>query len=147
MSNMNLRFNMYGAPAVFDDRQPGLLAVAVDDEEDILEAVTELMKDFGIDVIGESDPRRAITLVERLLPDVVILDIMMPDMDGYEFASKLESDPRTSHIPIVYLTAKGIEDDLCRTFAQGGTMYVKKPFMADELADALRISVSLSKTL
>jgi CheY-like chemotaxis protein len=147
MINTHLQIDAYDGPTVLDDTYPSLLAVAVDDEEDILDAVTELMKDFKIDVVGESDPRKAVELVKKLLPDVIVLDIMMPGMDGYEFAEEMGADPRTSHIPIVYLTAKCIEDDLCRTFTQGGIMYVKKPFMADELAQSLRMAVSLAKTL
>lgn len=147
MLNIRQQFNASDGPATIDDGYPRLLAVAVDDEEDILETVTELMKDFRIDVVGESDPHKAVDLVGKLLPDVIVLDIMMPGIDGYEFAKRMEADPRTSHIPIVYLTGKCIEDDLCRTFAQGGIMYVKKPFMADELAQSLRMAVSLAKTL
>ena len=70
MINVDPQFDTYDGPTVLDDTYPSLLAVAVDDEEDIIETVTELMKDFGIDVVGESDPRRAVGLVRKLLPDV-----------------------------------------------------------------------------
>jgi CheY-like chemotaxis protein len=105
------------------------------------------MQEFGFEIVGETDPVKAISTVRRLRPDVIILDIMMPEMDGYEFARIISSEEETRKIPIVYLTAKTIKDDLCRSFALGGTMYVKKPFLAQELADSLRIAVSLAKAV
>ena len=123
----------------------GIRVVAVDDEPDVVDTVVQLMQDFGFEIVGETDAATAITLVKNFKPDVIILDIMMPGMDGYEFARRILSDDETRQIPIVYLTSKGIRDDLCRSFAQGGTMYVKKPFLAEELADSLRIAISLAK--
>jgi CheY-like chemotaxis protein len=142
------QFDIESGPDSSDDSSYAqeLLAVAIDDEPDIVDAVVELLKDFGIEVLSETDPIKGIELVRKTLPDVVILDIMMPEMDGYQFADALAADPSTSHIPIVYLTSKCIKDDLCKTFAQGGTLFVKKPFLAAELAESLRIAVSLAKT-
>ncbi len=125
----------------------GIRVIAVDDEPDVIDTIVELMQDFGFEIVGSTDPAGALNIVKSFRPDVILLDIMMPGMDGYEFARRILSDQDTQHIPIVYLTSKGIRDDLCRSFAQGGTMYVKKPFLAEELADSLRIAVSLAKAL
>lgn len=124
-----------------------LRAVALDDEPDVIETIIDLMSDFGFDIIGDTDPTKAFSLIREFCPDVIILDIMMPDVDGYEFAEWLESDTKTSRIPIVYLTSKDFRDDLCKSFQRGGTMYVKKPFLAQELADSLRIAISLAKAV
>ena len=122
-------------------------AVAVDDEAEVVTTIVELMQDFGVEVVGEIDPYKAFDLIKSYQPDVVILDIIMPGMDGYELATKMAEDENTREIPIVYLTAKDFKNDLCQSFARGGTMYLKKPFLAEELADSLRIAVSLSKAV
>lgn len=123
-----------------------LRVVAIDDEPGVTLAIVDLMTDFGFEIVGESDPRKAFALIKRLMPDVVILDIMMPLVDGYEIARQMSDDPSTSAIPVVYLTAKGVKNDLCRSFMSGGILYLKKPFLAEELADSLRIAVSLART-
>ncbi len=128
-------------------RGVGIRVVAVDDEPDVIDTIVQLMQDFGFEIVGETDAAKAISTVMNLKPDVIILDLMMPGMDGYEFARRMSSEKETRDIPIVYLTSKGIKNDLCRSFAQGGTMYVKKPFLAQELADSLRIAVSLAKAV
>jgi len=131
------------------DQSAGLRSIrvlAVDDEPDVVETIVELMTDFGFEIVGETDPYAAVDRVRKFAPDVVILDIMMPGMDGYEFAEKMKEDDRTRNIPIVYLTSKEIRNDLCQSFARGGTLFVKKPFLADELADSLRIATALAKT-
>jgi len=127
--------------------QQVLRAVALDDEPEVIETIIELMRDFGFEIIGETDPSKAYSLIRDLHPDVIILDIMMPDIDGYEFAGWLASDANISKIPIVYVTSKDFRNDLCQSFARGGTMYVKKPFLAEELADSLRIAISLARAV
>lgn len=127
--------------------QQVLRAVALDDEPEVIETISELMKDFGFEIVGETDPSKAYSLIRDFRPDVIILDIMMPDIDGYEFASWLASDEKMSRIPIVYVTSKDFRNDLCQSFARGGTMYVKKPFLAEELAESLRIAISLARAI
>jgi len=129
------------------ERTENIRVVAVDDEPDVVDTIVQLMQDSGFEIVGETDPVRAISIIRSLRPDVIILDLIMPDMDGYEFTRRISSDEETRKIPIVYLTSKGIKNDLCQSFAQGGTMYVKKPFLAQELADSLRIAVSLARAL
>ncbi|MBU1318363.1 MAG: response regulator [candidate division Zixibacteria bacterium] len=124
-----------------------LRAVALDDEPEVIETIIELMKDFGFYIVGETDPSKAYSLIRDFRPDVIILDILMPDIDGYEFAGWLASDENISKIPIVYVTSKDFRNDLCQSFARGGTMYVKKPFLAEELADSLRIAISLARAI
>lgn len=131
----------------YSDRGEGIRIVAIDDEPDVVETIVQLMQDFGFEIVGETDPRKGLSVVADLKPDAVLLDIMMPGMDGYEFAGEMAASADTCEIPIVYLTSKGIRDDLCQSFSQGGTMYVKKPFLAQELAESIRIAVSLAKAV
>lgn len=132
---------------LYSDGGEGIRIVAIDDEPDVVETIVQLMQDFGFEIVGETDPKKGLSVVADLKPDAVLLDIMMPGMDGYEFAGEMAASEETREIPIVYLTSKGIRDDLCRSFSQGGTMYVKKPFLAQELAESIKIAVSLAKAV
>ena len=132
----------------FDDTSLDLIrVVAVDDEPEVISSITSLLSEFGFEVAGETDSGRAIELVKRYKPDVILLDIMMPGLDGYELADKISDDGRMCDIPVVFLTAKDYHDDACQSFAHGGTLFIKKPFMAQELAKTLRVAVSLSRSM
>jgi CheY-like chemotaxis protein len=146
---MQERFDNNDYPGMTDysGNGEGIRVVAVDDEPDVIDTIVQLMQDCGFEIVGETDPATAISTVMNLKPDVIILDLMMPGMDGYEFARRISAEEETKEIPIVYLTSKGIKNDLCKSFARGGTMYVKKPFLAQELADSLRIAVSLARAV
>lgn len=119
----------------------------MDDEPEVISSIVSLLSEFGFEVAGETDSEKAVELVKRYKPDVVLLDIMMPGLDGYELADKLTEEGYVKDVPVVFLTAKDYHDDACLSFAHGGTLFIKKPFMAQELAETLRVAVSLSRSM
>ena len=100
----------------------------VDDEEDILSLVEYNLKKEGYRTIGVKTGEAALQLVEEQTPDLIILDLMLPEMDGLEVCRILKSNENTSDIPIIMLTAKGEETDIVVGLEIGADDYVTKPF-------------------
>ncbi len=110
----------------------------VDDEEDILELVEYTLTRAKFCCSRAVTGTEAVQLALSLLPDLVVLDLMLPGMDGYEVCSTLKQDPRTRHIPIIMLTAKGSEADVVRGLEHGADDYIPKPFSPPVLSARVR---------
>ncbi|MBW2209149.1 MAG: response regulator [Deltaproteobacteria bacterium] len=102
--------------------------LVVDDEEDILELVRFNLSKEGYQVICAATGENALEIARSELPDLVVLDLMLPGMDGLEVAKFLKNDPETQNIPIIMLTAKGEESDVVTGLELGADDYVTKPF-------------------
>ena len=102
--------------------------LVVDDEEDILELLRFNLSREGCQVSCASSGEEALRLVQSEIPDLVVLDLMLPGIDGLEVTRRLKSDPNTKHLPIVMLTAKGEEADIVTGLELGADDYVTKPF-------------------
>ena len=105
----------------------------VDDDLDTLRLVGLMLQHQGYRIVAASSGVQAIALSQGDKPDMVLLDIMMPDMDGYEVARKLRSDPITNNIPIIMFTAKSQVDDKVQGFEAGADDYLTKPTQPREL--------------
>ena len=108
--------------------------LAVDDEEDILELLTFNLTREGYQVAGAATGEAALQAVPREMPDLIILDLMLPGIDGLEVARRLKSDPAAKNIPIIMLTAKGEEADIVTVLELGADDYITKPFSPRILA-------------
>ena len=102
--------------------------LVVDDEEDILELVRFNLLKEGHYVICAATGERAVEIARSELPDLIVLDLMLPGMDGLEVAKFLKNDPETKDIPVIMLTAKGEESDVVTGLELGADDYVTKPF-------------------
>ena len=102
--------------------------LVVDDEEDILELVRFNLSKEGYQVICAATGEKAVEMARAELPDLMVLDLMLPGMDGLEAAKFLKNNPETQNIPIVMLTAKGEESDIVTGLELGADDYVVKPF-------------------
>ncbi|NLE28257.1 MAG: response regulator transcription factor [Phycisphaerae bacterium] len=102
--------------------------LVVDDEEDILELVKYNLAREGYQVHLAATGEEGISSVRSQLPDLVILDLMLPGIDGLEVCRQLRNDSRTSHLPIIMLTAKGDEADMVTGLELGADDYIAKPF-------------------
>jgi DNA-binding response OmpR family regulator len=109
------------------------LVLAADDDEDILDLITFRLERSGYSVLQARDGEEALELAVRELPDLVVLDVMMPKLDGFELTRRLRSEAKTSRIPIILLTARAQDADLQRGFDAGADDYIRKPFSPDEL--------------
>jgi two-component system phosphate regulon response regulator PhoB len=107
--------------------------LVVDDEPDAVELVEFNLKSNGFDVVSAADGEEAIEKARALLPDLIILDIMLPEVDGTEVCKILRRDQRTQGIPIIMLTAKAAEIDRVLGLELGADDYVTKPFSPREL--------------
>ncbi len=105
----------------------------VDDEPGLREAVQAYLEDSGFTVNVASNAREGLDLARQKLPDLVITDIMMPQVDGYQFLQQLREEPQFKSVPVVFLTARGMTSDRIQGYNAGCDAYLSKPFDPDEL--------------
>jgi DNA-binding response OmpR family regulator len=105
----------------------------IDDEPDIIKLVRISLEMANFNVIEASSGKEALEKVKAQVPDLFVLDIMMPGMNGYEVCEKLRADDRTRAVPIVMLTAKGQKNDAEQGLRSGANQYIVKPFDPYEL--------------
>jgi DNA-binding response OmpR family regulator len=117
--------------------------VIADDDPDIRRLVQITVSNAGCDVTVASDGEEALELIRQSPPDLVILDVLMPRMDGWEVAKELKSDPLTRDVPIMFLTSRGQEHDVLEGFNSGAADYMVKPFSPRELQ--VRVRAVLTK--
>jgi len=112
--------------------------LVIDDERDLIELVRYNLEKSGFDVIGATKAEAGLEVAKLNSPDVVILDIMMPGMDGLEVCRQLRADSRTARIPVIMLTAKASEADRVVGLELGADDYLPKPFSPRELVARVR---------
>jgi DNA-binding response OmpR family regulator len=118
------------------DSAPTILVA--DDEEDLRELVTYRLTRSGYQVIGAGDGLQALELAAERTPDLMVLDVMMPKLDGYELTRRVRAEAALRSIPVILLTARSQESDIDRGFEVGADDYLKKPFNPDELVARVR---------
>ncbi len=119
------------------------LILAVDDKPQNLQFLGKLLSDNGYEVGMAQSGQQALNFVKKNEPELILLDVMMPDMDGYEVCQKLKEDFSTRHIPIIFLTAKTDPEDIVNGFDVGGVDYITKPFNSPELLVRVRTHIEL----
>lgn len=110
----------------------------VDDEPSIVKMVGKRLEVEGFEVLVAMDGQEAVKKVQTEAPDLVILDLMLPKLNGYEVCMMLKEDTRYQKIPVVIFTAKAQEQDEKLGLACGADAYIRKPFKAQELLDQIR---------
>jgi DNA-binding response OmpR family regulator len=117
--------------AAADRDQP--LVLAADDDEDILDLVAFRLERSGYTVIVARDGEEALELAAKELPDLAVLDVMMPKLDGFEVTRRLRAEEDMRRMPIILLTARSQDADVQQGFEAGADDYLRKPFSPDEL--------------
>jgi CheY-like chemotaxis protein len=107
--------------------------LVVDDDPYILMSLEFLMKKNGYDVMVARNGTEALELVEKQVPHLVLLDIMMPDVDGYEICRYIKKSPELKHTKVVFMSAKTKEADIQKGYDLGASLYITKPFSTREL--------------
>ncbi len=120
--------------------------LTVDDVPKNLQILGSILRKENYDVSFASSGRSALSIIDAEKPDIILLDIMMPDMDGYEVCEKLKENPRTTNIPIIFLTAKTQTEDIIKGFELGAVDYVTKPFNASELLARVKTHIEFKST-
>jgi CheY-like chemotaxis protein len=113
----------------------------VDDEPDNLNLVADLLEFSGAKVIRAQNGQQALSLFEHDKPNIILLDLAMPDLDGWAVQEQLRARPDAQYVPIIALTALAMPDDADRVRAAGFDGYVTKPFRIKTLMDALNACV------
>jgi len=107
--------------------------LVIDDEKDLIELVRYNLEKEGFDVIAATDGQSGLEVVKKHRPDLVVLDLMMPGLDGLQVCQRLRSDPRSGRIPVIMLTAKATEADRVVGLELGADDYITKPFSPREV--------------
>lgn len=110
----------------------------VDDERNIMLSLKHLMSKAGYAVLQASDGEEALEVARASIPDLVILDVMIPKRDGYDVCQTIRSDPALKHVQIIMVTAKGQEVEIEKGLALGANAYMTKPFSTKELVGKVR---------
>lgn len=121
---------------------PGQHLLVVDDEDNLRSMLAAALQHHGFEVTPAENGRRALELIPELRPDLVLLDVMMPDLDGFEVCRRLRADG--DRTPVLFLTARDATEDKVRGLTLGGDDYLQKPFSLDELA--ARVDAVLRRT-
>lgn len=119
--------------------------LVVDDEKHILELIRFNLEKEGFKVLTAEDGAEALNLVRMEQPDLIVLDIMLPGMDGFEVCEMLSQDPSTRDIPIIMLSARAAEPDKVRGLEKGADDYVTKPFSPRELVARVKARLRRSR--
>jgi two-component system phosphate regulon response regulator PhoB len=115
----------------------------VDDERDIVHLLDYALKQAGFDTVTAADGIQALSRIREVVPDLVILDLMLPDLPGTEICRQLKSSARTAALPVIMLTARGDEVDRVVGFELGADDYITKPFSVREVV--LRVKAILRR--
>jgi CheY-like chemotaxis protein/DNA-binding CsgD family transcriptional regulator len=132
------------SPTLPDRRQSDIVLI-VDDVPDNLSVLHDALDEAGHTVLVATDGDSALQRARQALPDVVLLDAMMPGMDGFEVARRLKADPATAHIPIIFMTGLTETEHVVAAFAAGGVDYVTKPIRAQEVLARMAVHMSSAR--
>ncbi len=127
------------------------IVMVVDDDESVLSFLTFSLKQEGFQVLSAKNPEESFKILANTQPHLILLDIMLPRMDGFAMCKKIHADPRLANVPILFITAFGDENSLPKTADAGAQGLIEKPIMFDELLlqilDALNGKFSLPTRL
>jgi len=128
-----------------DSGKPYILLV--DDTEANLRVLGPLLRSEGWAVAAATRGEQALKIIAQRRPDLVLLDVMMPEMDGFEVCRRLRADPGLRDLPVLFITALTEEEDIVRGFREGGHDYIAKPFRQAELVARVRTHLALQQTM
>ena len=111
----------------------GKRILVVDDDENILNLEKTILEQKGFSVTTAGGGNEALKVLGEEAFDLILLDVMMPEVDGFSVCRKIKNDPRLKDIPVIFLTAKGGGEALAEGFESGAVMYINKPFTANKL--------------
>ncbi len=119
----------------------------IDDDPNLILLVKDYLEFRGYEVITAENGREALEILEQENPDMIICDVMMPEMDGYSFVQHVRQDPKTNWIPVLFLSAKGQSQDRVKGLNTGADVYMVKPFEPEELVAQVESSLKQTNRL
>lgn len=122
------------------------MILVVDDNDDSLRIIQAVLQNNGYEVEVERNGKGALERVRQKTPELMLLDVMMPEMSGIEVLEKLRSSPQTSRIPVILLTAKAQDEDVITGYQFGADYYITKPFTSKQLLYGIRLVLGQQPT-
>lgn len=122
--------------------EPRDIVLVVDDSPNTLRMLTDAIEGAGMTVLVALDGEQALSLTERITPDVILMDAVMPGIDGFEICRRLKRDSALSHVPIIFMTGLSETEDIIKGLDAGGVDYVTKPISPDELLARIRVHLA-----
>jgi DNA-binding response OmpR family regulator len=137
--NVHVRLRQSGGIATGTVINVPTKILITEDEHELRQILKETMEKAGYEVVTANNGREALESVRIESPDVVLMDVMMPEMNGFEAMRLIKEDPATAHIPVVMLT--GLEDDsnISKGWRMGTSLYLKKPFVPGQLISYIKL--------
>ncbi len=123
------------------------IILVVEDSPTNIQVIGKSLKNENYDIAIATNGREGLDMAKTVKPDLILLDIMMPVLDGFETCQELKKDETTKHIPIIFLTARGNTEDIIKGFELGAVDYILKPFNSYELFARVKTHLTLQQTI
>ncbi len=128
-----------------NETKRGGKVLVIDDDLTITDLIKTVLGRDGYQVYVANSGHQGIALARQVGPNLILMDIMMPDLDGYEATKQLKADPRLHAVPVIFLTGRSPSEDGGRAFATGGLAYMRKPFTNVQLKDLVGLAMQSIK--
>ena len=115
------------------NKQEKNLVLIVDDVPKNLQVLGNILRNRGYNISVATSGEQALNMMDKILPDLILLDVIMPGIDGFQVCEELKASEKTKDIPVIFLTAKTQTEDIVKGFELGAVDYVTKPFIKEEL--------------
>jgi len=132
---------------MIEEKEMSVSILVVEDDLAMRDGICEILEMAGYTVYVASNGKEALTLLEKNPPELIVSDIMMPEMNGYHFYERVREDDRWLTVPFIFLTAKGEKADILRGKAMGVDDYLTKPFDPEELLVAVKSKLTRMRQL
>ena len=123
-------------------RETRNIVLVVDDSPDTLSVLTDAIEEAGMTVLVARDGEGALAIAERVTPDVVLMDAVMPGTDGFETCRRLKQNKTLAHVPVIFMTGLSDSDHIIEGLEAGGVDYVTKPIVPGELLARIRVHLA-----
>jgi DNA-binding NarL/FixJ family response regulator len=127
------------------DRSASYIVLVVDDSPETLSLLTDTLEDAGITALVARSGGAALALIERVTPDVVLMDAVMPEMDGFETCRRIKQNKDMSHVPVIFMTGLSDTEHVVMGLEAGGVDYVTKPVAPNEMLARIRVHLANSR--
>ena len=125
----------------------GMKVMIVDDTPANIDVLRRILDDEGFEISIAMSGEAALSLVEKNRPNLILLDVMMPGINGFETCEKLKANPSTKNIPVIFVTAKTEVEDIVRGFVVGGVDYIAKPFKREEVLSRVQTHLKIEQLI
>jgi DNA-binding response OmpR family regulator len=123
-------------------RETGDIVLVVDDSPDTLHMLTDALEDAGMTVLVAIEGAQALAIVAKITPDIILMDAVMPSIDGFETCRRLKRNKTLAHVPVIFMTGLSETQDIVKGLEAGGVDYVTKPIVPDELLARIRVHLA-----